>query len=183
MTTDQIGAVGVLLAAGAGTRYGAPKVLAQQGKWLQLAVAALVGGGCDEVLVMLGAAIVAVPPPARAIVVTDWAAGLSASLRAGLAAAKAGGAGFAVIHLVDIPDVSAEVVSRVLVATRAAPGGIGRARYGSRPGHPVVVARSHWGELSEVLHGDAGARTFLRARGDVLHVDCSDLAAGIDVDE
>ena len=40
--TDRHGAVGVLLAAGAGTRFGMPKVLAEQGKWLQGAIDALV---------------------------------------------------------------------------------------------------------------------------------------------
>ncbi|HRD14869.1 MAG TPA: NTP transferase domain-containing protein, partial [Mycobacterium sp.] len=50
-------AAGVLLAAGAGTRFGMPKVLAERGSWLRAAVAALSGGGCDDVVVVLGAAV------------------------------------------------------------------------------------------------------------------------------
>ncbi|MDQ2637880.1 MAG: nucleotidyltransferase family protein, partial [Actinomycetota bacterium] len=49
-------AAGVLLAAGAGSRYGMPKVLAAQGQWLTSGVAALHRGGCDDVVVVLGAA-------------------------------------------------------------------------------------------------------------------------------
>ncbi len=49
--------VGVLLAAGAGRRYGSPKVLAHGGAWLQAAVTALAEGGCAQVLVVLGAAV------------------------------------------------------------------------------------------------------------------------------
>src|SRR6478736_3052699 len=57
---------GVLLAAGAGTRYGMPKVLADDGRWLSACVPALAEGGCDDVVVVLGAAVVDVPAPAGA---------------------------------------------------------------------------------------------------------------------
>ncbi|MHC9291464.1 nucleotidyltransferase family protein [Mycobacterium sp. LTG2003] len=169
---------GVVLAAGAGTRFGMPKVRAAQGDWLRAAVRALSGGGCDVVVVVLGAAVVDVPAPARAVVAADWADGLSASLRAGIAAA--GTADCAVLHLVDTPDVGAEVVRRVLAA--APESGLARAIYAGRPGHPVVIARRHWPALLESLHGDEGARPFLRGRIDVVGVDCTDLASGVDID-
>lgn len=174
---------GVVLAAGAGTRYGMPKVLADDGRWLRSAVTALQNGGCDDVVVVLGAAIVDVPAPARAVVATDWADGMSASLRAGIAALTAGPADYAAVLTVDTPDIGATVVSRVLDAARASSSGLARARYGDRPGHPVVIARRHWAELVDTLRGDEGARTFLAGRGDVVGVDCADLATGADVDE
>jgi nicotine blue oxidoreductase len=170
---------GVLLAAGAGSRYGMPKVLAEQGEWLTTAVAALADGGCDDVVVVLGAAVVDVPPRARAVVARDWEVGMSASLRAGLAAVA--DAELAVLHLVDTPDVGADVVARVLAAAQAS--GLARATYGGGPGHPVAVARRHWAELTAMLSGDEGARAFLRARDDVVTVECGDLATGADVDE
>jgi CTP:molybdopterin cytidylyltransferase MocA len=172
-------AAGVLLAAGAGIRYGMPKVLAEQGEWLRCGVTALAGGGCDDIVVVLGAAIVDLPASARAVIADDWADGLSASLRAGLAAIDAE---YAVLHTVDTPDVGADVVRRVLDAARSSPSGLARARYGDRPGHPVVVARRHWPELLETLSGDEGARPFLGARADVVAVDCADLASGQDID-
>ncbi len=169
---------GVLLAAGAGKRFGGPKVLAEQGEWLHRGVAALSDGGCDDVVVVLGAAVVSVPPPARAVVAADWAVGMSASLRTGLAAV--GEADLAVLALVDTPDVGADVVRRVLAAV--GPSGLARAVYDTRPGHPVVIAREHWPALVATLHGDEGARRFLAGRDDVGAVECSDLASGHDVD-
>jgi nicotine blue oxidoreductase len=171
---------GVLLAAGAGSRYGMPKVLAEHGKWLRNAVEALDRGGCGDVVVVLGAAVVDVPGPARAVVASDWADGISASLRAGLTATD--GAQYVVLHLVDTPDVGADVVGRVLAAARSAASGLARATYGGRPGHPVVIERSHFAALAETLHGDEGARAFLAGRADVLAVECGDLATGADVD-
>ncbi|GAY18967.1 NTP transferase domain-containing protein [Mycobacterium sp. shizuoka-1] len=171
---------GVLLAAGAGTRYGMPKALAAQGQWLASAVAALSGGGCDDVVVVLGAAVVDVPAPARAVIAEDWQQGMSASLRTGLAAA--GDADYVVVLTVDTPDIGAAVVDRVLRAARSSPSGIARAGYAGRPGHPVVVARRHWPALLETLRGDEGARRFLAARPDVVSVDCADLAGGRDID-
>ena len=172
-------AAGVLLAAGAGTRYGMPKVLAQQGDWLKAAVEALHAGGCDDVVVVLGAAIVEVPAPARAVIADNWSEGVSASLRAGLSVVDAD---YAVVHTVDTPDIDARVVQRVIAAARATASGLARARYGDAPGHPVVIARRHWRALLSVLKGDEGARPFLTARDDVVAVDCADLATGRDVD-
>lgn len=161
-------------------RYGMPKVLAAHGEWLRTAVAALAGGGCADVVVVLGAAVVEVPPPARAVVADDWQAGMGFSLRAGLAAIP--DAAYAVILTVDTPDIGADVVGRVLAATRTAPSGIARATYDGRPGHPVGIAREHWPALEETLCGDEGARRFLGGRTDVVAVDCADLATGRDID-
>jgi nicotine blue oxidoreductase len=177
--SNQVPVAGVLLAAGAGSRFGIPKVLAEQGKWLRAAVDAL-SGSCDDVVVVLGAAVVDVPGPARSVVASDWADGLSASLRAGLAATEGGQ--YVVLALVDTPDVGADVVARVLAAARSADSGLARATYGGRPGHPVVIERSHVAALAETLHGDEGARVFLAGRADVLAVECGDLATGADVD-
>lgn len=173
--------VGVLLAAGAGTRYGMPKVLVGEGEWLRLAVAALVEGGCDDVVVVLGAAVVDVPAPARAVIARRWSDGMSASLRAGLAAAA--GAQRVVLHLVDTPDVGADVVRRVLAAVDRSPSGLVRTTYDGTPGHPVVIDAQHWPELVGSLSGDQGARRFLSAHSaDVVVVECGDLATGTDRD-
>ncbi len=184
--TDEPAVAGLLLAAGAGTRYGLPKVLAHDGVWLRNAVAALAGGGCDEVIVVVGAAgpdAVDPPAPARTVYAAQWADGLSASLRAGLQALETGGtSAFAVVHLIDTPDVGADVVARVLAAGRTAESGLARAVYDGRPGHPVVLARRHWPALLDGLRGDTGAGPFLRARPDVVTVECGDLASGADID-
>src|SRR3981189_2533573 len=60
--------------------------------------------------------------------------------------------------------------------------GLARARYGHRPGHPVVIARRPSPDLLDGLRGDQGARAFLVGRTDVIAVDCADLASGADID-
>ncbi len=147
---------------------------------MRSAVEALAGGGCEDVVVVLGAAVVDVPAPARAVLAHDWQQGMGASLRAGLTAVSH--ADFAVLLTVDTPDIGADVVVRVLEAARSSQSGIARATYGGRPGHPVVIARAHWPALVETLHGDEGARRFLAGRAGVVTVDCADLATGMDID-
>lgn len=171
--------VGVLLAAGAGRRYGKPKVLVAG--WLEIAVGALRDGGCADVVLVLGAAEVAAPPGVTAITAPQWHQGLSESVRAGLAEADRLGADDAVLHVIDTPDVGADVVARVL--GRITESGLARAYFGDRPGHPVVIARRHWPDVLARISGDQGAGSYLRGRHDVEVVDCSDLAGGQDVDE
>ena len=173
--------VGVLLAAGAGRRYGKPKVLVDG--WLDAAITALREGGCGQVVVVLGAAQVPVPDGVVAITATDWHTGLSASLRAGLSGSDRLRGDFAIIHVVDTPDVGPAVVARVLKRALASSSGLARACFGGRPGHPVAIARRHWDALRASASGDRGARDYLRGAEDLQLVDCSDLASGRDIDE
>ncbi|MEJ7794325.1 MAG: nucleotidyltransferase family protein [Nocardioides sp.] len=179
---------GLLLAAGSGSRMGTPKalVVSQDGApWLSHGVASLLGGGCDGVTVVLGAAaedaVTLVPPgPVTTVVAADWAEGMSASLRAGLAALAATDAEAAVVTLVDLPDVGADVVHRV-IDLGTDPGVLARATYDGRPGHPVLLGRDHWAGVVEVVSGDSGARDYLAGHM-VFEVECGDLATGQDVD-
>lgn len=193
-------AAGLLLAAGAGRRYGLPKALAEDGAWLRRSVAALGDGGCDPVLVVLGAeahrATPLVPAPARTVVAEDWREGMGASLRAGLSALGAAKGTFtvpgaakvplaaaaeaALIHLVDLPDVGAAVIARV--AALAAPDAVARATFDGQPGHPVLLGRAHWTDVCSSLSGDRGARQWLAACSDLVTVECADLATGADRD-
>src|SRR5437763_9721097 len=98
------GIAGIVLAAGSGSRYGGPKALVRFGGELlvQRACRLLREGGCDPVLVVLGAqadrvrAAAGLPPTGTAaggVACVDnpgWAAGIGSSLRAGLAAGPAG---------------------------------------------------------------------------------------------
>jgi CTP:molybdopterin cytidylyltransferase MocA len=158
-----------------------PKVLVDG--WLSTAVSALRDGGCTDVVVVLGAASVAVPPDVVAVTASDWQSGLSASVRAGLKRAEELHADYAVLHVVDTPDVGAPVVARVLQRAMASRSGLARAYFGDRPGHPVVIARDHWPDVIAEMSGDRGAGVYLNARQDVETVDCSDLAGGHDHDE
>lgn len=173
--------MGVLLAAGAGRRYGGPKALAEGGAWLRTAITALDIGGCRPVLVVLGAAWVELPPPAVAVSNPDWEQGMATSLRAGLRAAATGSASVAVLHLVDLPDVGPEVVTRLLSGAGA--GTLRRATYDGRPGHPVVLGRQHWDPLLALAAGDHGGQPYLTHHPGLVEVPCEDLAGGLDRDE
>jgi CTP:molybdopterin cytidylyltransferase MocA len=173
--------VGVVLAAGAGRRYGKPKVLVDD--WPATAITALQDGGCDDVVLVLGATKVQAPPGVTAVTAPDWQDGISASVRAGLAQADARQADYAVLHVVDTPDVGAAVVARVLQRALASRSGLARAYFGDQPGHPVVLARRHWPAVLASISGDQGAAAYLRSRDDVERVESSDLATGRDIDE
>lgn len=178
---------GLLLAAGAGRRYGMPKALVEDGAWLRRSVAALSEGGCDSVLVVLGAsadqAAELVPEGADTVVATDWAEGMGASFRTGidtLLRTADPQVQAALVHLVDLPDVDASVVRRL--AELAGPTVVARAGFESQPGHPVLLGREHWADVVASASGDRGARDWLAGRSDLVVVDCSDLAGGMDVD-
>lgn len=176
---------GLLLAAGAGTRMGRPKALVVDDageSWLARSVDVLHDGGCTSVTVVLGAAVedaieLLDGRGADVVVAHDWDAGMSASLRAGLRALGPGDA--ALVHLVDLPDVTAEVVRRMVEGAGSAT--LARASYDGVPGHPVVLGREHWEPVATLASGDHGARDYLRAHQVVL-VECGDLATGRDVD-
>jgi nicotine blue oxidoreductase len=180
--------VGLVLAAGSGERFGGPKALARDehgATFVARAVAALVQGGIGVVYVVVGASAesvrAAVPGGARIVEAVDWSEGMSASLRAGLAAVAAGNpeAVGVLVMLVDTPDVGPAVVRRLIA--HAAPDALARAAYAGRPGHPVLLGRDHWADASAGARGDRGARDYLGAN--VVHlVECGDIATGIDID-
>ena len=180
--------VGIVLAAGAGTRAGGPKALRLDGDrmpWLARATTALREGGCAAIIVVLGAeadrARGFVPPDVMVVVASEWADGLSASLKAGLAAAQHfDDATAALITLVDLPGLPSAAVARLLAEPPTVTT-LRRATYAGRPGHPVVIGRDHWVAAAAGAEGDHGAGSYLKAQGAEL-VDCSDLWDGADVD-
>lgn len=177
---------GLLLAAGAGSRMGTPKALVADdgGSWLVRGVRVLDDGGCAGVTVVLGARSAEAVGlldglGVDVVIAADWEEGMSASLRAGLSALP-DDVGAAVVMLVDLPDLTADVVRRV-VSAGDGPDVLARATYDGRPGHPVLIGRDHWAGVVATATGDRGARDYLDTH-DHLAVECGDLASGIDVD-
>ena len=179
---------GLLLAAGSGSRLGTPKALVHDAdgtSWLLRAVSTLRDGGCDRVTVVLGASADEARPlltdaDVAVVVAEDWAEGMGASLRAGLAALQGGDGDAVVVTLVDLPDVSAAVVRR-MATTDVDSRALRRASYDAAPGHPVLLGRDHWAGVAGSATGDRGARDYLAAHP-VVVVECGDLATGRDVD-
>jgi nicotine blue oxidoreductase len=178
---------GLLLAAGAGRRFGGPKALAlfDGEPFVLRAIRTLETAGCTPVRVVVGAAADEVrallPDPETAVFAGDWADGMGASLRAGLAVlARMEGPQAALVHLVDLPWVGAEAIARV--AAETGPDVVARAAYDGEPGHPVLLGRRWWPEIVENARGDRGARDWLSGRADLRLVECGDLGSGRDVD-
>lgn len=194
---------GLVLAAGAGRRMGGPKALVRRHPddptFVEAAVRLLHGGGCTGVTVVVGAAgdevariVGSLGRDVDVVQCPDWHEGMGASLRAGLTAlARAAhedepAVDAALVTLVDLPDLTAEVVARVLdVPSRDAEGALRavlrRAAYEGVPGHPALIGRDHWERVVATAVGDHGAREYFRATPHEL-VECGDLATGRDTD-
>ncbi len=172
---------GLVLAAGAGVRFGGPKAPAviNGERLVDRAVRVLREGGCEPVIVVLGAWVGDVPNADAVIENTEWREGMGSSLRAGLSAVEANPDVDAVIvTLVDLPGLTAAAVQRVA----SAPEGIALATYGGERGHPVRLPCEHWAAVRAVARGDAGARDFLRGRDDITLIEVGDVASGDDLD-
>lgn len=182
MSGRKSGATGcVVLAAGAGRRFGGAKQLAPlAGRPLlehALMTAAAVPFGRRVVVlgsrageIMERIDLHGVDP----VVCDQWGEGMAASLREGVAAL--GEVAAAVILLGDQPLVSPAAVHRVLAAR--GDGDAVRATYDGRPGHPVLFGRSLFPAVAG-LRGETGARHLLTGAE---QVECADLADPLDVD-
>jgi nicotine blue oxidoreductase len=181
---------GLLLAAGAGSRYGMPKALATPyGEPLVLhgsrtlraagltSIVIVLGAACDEVRALLAEH----DEPARTVDNADWSTGMGSSLRAGLGALEPLDADAAIVLLVDTPGITPAAVARIAHgADRAA---LVAATYGGKQGHPVLLGRDHWAGVAATAAGDVGARPYLRAHAaDLRLVACDDVADGSDLD-
>lgn len=180
---------GLVLAAGGGRRLGGgPKALLQlDGVTLvERAVATARDGGCDPVVVVLGAAadrVRAEVDLGDSLVVVNraWSTGMGSSLRAGLAALGETEAQTALVLLVDMPGVTAAAIRRI--AALPYPDALVCATYDGRRGHPMLLGREHWAGIATLATADVGARPYLLAhKTEVLEIACDDIADGTDID-
>lgn len=177
----------VVLAAGAGSRFGATKQLALvRGAPLAQHAVDAAAGEVDEIVVVLGhdadavEAALVLPPHARTVRNPRYAQGQATSLAAGLAACAPGSAA-AVVLLADQPGVRPEHVRALVRAYREDPGVAAvRLRFRDAPG-PALLARRIWPELAE-LAGDVGARAWLEAHPDEVRWVELDEPTPVDVD-
>ncbi len=172
-------AVAVVLAAGASTRFGSPKLLAPLGgrAVLQHVLDAIAAAGLADVVVVLGAEAASIEPAMawrgeRRVVNPRPEDGLSSSLRLGLdAAAEAPGADAVLVVLGDQPMVRPGVI-RALVAVADSPGAAAaqfvRPRYAADAApNPVLVRRTAWA-LAAGLEGDWGLGPLLANRPELV---------------
>jgi CTP:molybdopterin cytidylyltransferase MocA len=155
----------VILAAGAATRFGAPK----QALLLPAVLERVKAAGLAELVVVLGAYELDLEAPT--IQCGDWELGPGASLRCGLRALGET-VEAAIVVLADGPELAPAAIARVVEAWRASAAPLVAASYEGVRGHPLLVARSEWAAIP-----DEG----LRAREPLL-VPCDDLGSPGDVD-
>jgi CTP:molybdopterin cytidylyltransferase MocA len=170
-------AAAVVLAAGAGRRFGGIKQLHRVSgrSMLELVLDAVASSGVECRVVVLGAhaeAIMAEVDLHGALPVTSdrWSEGQAASLIDGLSALP-DEVTEAVVVLGDGPGLTPEAIRRVL----AAGDGVRAADYGAGRSHPVVLPRWVWSRLPSA--GETPGRG-LKA----VLVDCSDLPPPGDID-
>ena len=188
MPDPRIGAV--ILAAGLGTRFGAgPKMLARfAGKaMVRHAAEAALASAARPVVAVLGAHAGTVAAALNGLDLTlvenpDYAAGLSTSLKAGLAALPPGTEA-ALVLLGDMPRIGPAHLDGLIAAYRGAdprPSAVVPVR-DHRRGNPVLLDLKVLKDDLATLSGDRGAGPLLRGRTDVLEVP-GDAATGFDVD-
>ncbi|HUZ85226.1 MAG TPA: nucleotidyltransferase family protein [Gaiellales bacterium] len=172
--------VGIVLAAGEGSRFGAAKQLhLLDGRpLLEHVTAALADTRLDRRLVVLGAHAAEVLATvnlhgAQPVVCERWSEGQAASLTAGID--EAPDAAAAVVVLGDGPSLEPAAVNRLLEAHARRPDDLLAADYGAGRAHPVVIPRTLWPLLPD--RGETPAR-----RLPAILVPCTDLAAPGDVD-
>lgn len=184
------GFAAVVLAAGKASRFGGGKLLAdyQGAPLLHGALAAARIAAADRVTVVTGADAEAVgtcaqafDPAIRLVHAADYASGMAASLRAGIASLQ-DETQAAFVFLGDMPRVPHSVLERLAQAVSdgapaAAP------IFAGRRGNPVVLGRSLFADVAR-LGGDVGARPILQALGPRLAlIDAPDDGILFDVDE
>ncbi len=182
------GVSAIVLAAGAGSRFGGDKLLAEfEGRPLiGHVLLALRDAPVDEIVVVVGVDAgrlreVCEPYSARVVENPDWALGQSTSVKAGLRAVDRE-ARAAVVLLGDQPLVRAEAVQRLVEAFEEG-AKVAVATYAGKRRNPVLFSRLVWPDLLAGLSGDEGARALLRDRPElVVEVDCGGVGDPADVD-
>ena len=158
---------GIVLAAGAARRFGSQKLLAPVDgvPLVRRSVERLLATSLDELVVVLGSQAEAVGAAldglgVRTVVNPAYLAGMSTSLRAGLAALRPE-TDATVVALADQPGVGAAIVDRLVERYRAQRAPIVAPVYrGGTRGNPVLFDRSLFDELRAVT-GDEGGRTVI----------------------
>lgn len=180
---------GLLLAAGAGSRFGGRKLLAPwRGEPLICATARRVlAAPLDAVVCVTGCDAPEVEAALRGLSdrrlcivrAPDWALGLSASLRRGIMALPPGSLG-AVVFLGDMPRVPAGAAARLVAALS---GGAPAAElvHAGHPANPVAFSAALFPALM-ALRGDAGGRRILPGRAGVVRLETDDPGAVFDID-
>jgi len=166
---------GLILGAGASTRFGQPKqLLSFNGTTLLGWVLAQAqrAQGLDELVVVLGRAADEIRArvifnEAKVIDNPVFTEGCASSYRAGISAVDAQAEAIMII-LGDQPGIRPEIIARVAHEWRQSQSEIVICSYRGRLGHPLLFAKSFFDRLSG-LHGDKAAWKIVDANPGLVH--------------
>jgi molybdenum cofactor cytidylyltransferase len=167
---------GVVLAAGLSSRMGTNKMLIEVGgqTLVRRAAATAIAAGLDPVLVVVGHDAYRVRPELQGLRCTplfnpDYARGIHASLKAGVAALP-GSADAFVVLLGDMPLVDSSMVRSLVEAFRRGNAPLAISLYGDVVAPPIVYGRSLFAELSQIDGDGCGKRVVKRHRAEALEL-------------
>ncbi len=171
----------IVLAAGAGSRFGGNKLSAPfKGEPLIAhAIRAARAAPVERVIVVCPASLDIGDWPGSPQVEPLRIASpeLSASLKAGILAAA--GSDGAFVYLGDMPLVPGSIASQL--AASLASNYAALPRWQGKAGHPVLLSARAFPDIAQ-LQGDEGAGRLLKARKDIAFVDCPDEGITLDID-
>jgi molybdenum cofactor cytidylyltransferase len=167
---------GLVLGAGASSRFGQPKQLLpfRGGTLLGWVInQAELATGLDEVIVVLGRAADEIREKvvfgnAKVVENPVFGSGCASSYRAGIGALDSRSDAIMIL-LGDQPGVDPETIDRVADEWRRGDGQIALASYQGREGHPMLFARPLFDKLVG-LHGDKAAWKLVDANPDMVRV-------------
>jgi len=191
MRADRSGPVaGVVLAAGASTRFGRNKLLLTlEGESLaRRAAKAALAGGLDPVVVVLGHEANRILQefsglPVHAVINPDYTRGMNTSLAAGVAAV-AGEAAAAVVLLADMPFTTSDMVARLVDVFRETGAALVASGYEGVQAPPTLYARPLFPELGGSEGDGCGKRVVRKYGSEVVTVPWpADRLADVDREE
>jgi molybdenum cofactor cytidylyltransferase len=181
--------VAVVLSAGESSRMGSPKALLEiEGQtFIERIISALRQTRVRRIVVVLGHHVAEIGErishfPVEIIVNEDYKKGQLSSLQAAIRSLDLDEVDGILVHLVDHPFLSTELVDKMIERFYASGKKIVVPIHRGKRGHPVMFARSLFAELLDAPL-DKGAKTVVRAHGaETLEIESAETGVAIDID-